>query len=77
MSDKEREVFTGTVIWFQHSYGFISWNKNNIPQPDLFVHYSDIAIEGFRTLKKGEQVSFELGLNHRQQPKATNVQLIK
>ncbi len=48
----------GTVKWFnnQKGYGFIS----QIEGPDVFAHYTAIAGEGFRTLKEGEEVEFEI-----------------
>lgn len=69
------EEFTGIVIWFNREYGFISWIKDGQAQKDLFLHYSDIAMDGFKTLNKGQKVIFSLGLNHRQQPKAINVRI--
>ena len=49
----------GTVKWFNDSkgYGFIEQAEGN----DLFVHFSAILSEGFRTLQEGEKVEFELG----------------
>jgi CspA family cold shock protein len=49
---------TGTVKWFnnQKGYGFIS----QVGGPDVFAHYTAIAGEGFRTLKEGEEVEFEI-----------------
>ncbi len=48
----------GTVKWFnnQKGYGFIS----QVDGPDVFAHYTAIAGEGFRTLKEGEEVEFEI-----------------
>ena len=48
----------GTVKWFNDSkgYGFIE----NSGGGDVFVHFSAIAGEGFRTLAEGEEVEFEL-----------------
>ena len=48
----------GTVKWFNDSkgYGFIEQAEGN----DLFVHFSAILSEGFRTLQEGEEVEFEL-----------------
>lgn len=48
----------GTVKWFNDSkgYGFIEQAEGN----DLFVHFSAILSEGFRTLQEGEKVEFEL-----------------
>ena len=49
----------GTVKWFNDSkgYGFIEQAEGN----DLFVHFSALLSEGFRTLQEGEKVEFELG----------------
>lgn len=79
MSDVEsKQSFIGNVLWFSNArgYGFISWNKENIMQKDLFVYWSDIAMEGFKTLLPGQTVSFEIGLNHKSQPKAINVKIV-
>lgn len=48
----------GTVKWFNDSkgYGFITESSGE----DVFVHHSQIVAEGFRTLKEGEEVEFEL-----------------
>ena len=48
----------GTVKWFNNAkgYGFI------VPEhggDDLFVHYSSIEMEGYRTLKAGQEVSYD------------------
>jgi CspA family cold shock protein len=49
---------TGKVKWFNDSkgYGFIKQNEGR----DIFVHYSEIQGDGFRTLAEGETVEFEL-----------------
>ena len=51
---------TGTVKWFseQKGYGFITPDDG---ARDLFVHYSNIAGDGFRSLAKGQQVEFGVG----------------
>jgi CspA family cold shock protein len=47
----------GKVKWFNETkgYGFIEQNGDK----DVFVHYSAIRMEGFRTLKEGQEVEFE------------------
>ncbi len=49
---------TGTVKWFnaQKGYGFLS---NDEGGDDVFVHFSAIQSEGFKTLEEGQKVSFE------------------
>jgi CspA family cold shock protein len=71
-----QEVFTGKVCWFNNSYGFIEWDRDGAKQKDLFIHFSDIACEGFKTLKKGQAVSFTIGVNNRGVPKACDVKVI-
>lgn len=48
----------GTVKWFNNvkGYGFIEFENLE----DIFVHYSAIVKEGYKTLKEGELVSFKL-----------------
>ena len=49
----------GTIRWFDNKkgYGFIEMEKDG---KDLFVHYSAIAMEGYKTLKAIEEVEFEI-----------------
>jgi CspA family cold shock protein len=48
----------GTVKWFNNEkgYGFISRESG----PDVFVHYTSILSEGYRSLNEGDRVSFEV-----------------
>ena len=48
----------GTVKWFngQKGYGFITKDDGQ----DVFVHYSSIAGQGFRSLEEGQRVEFEI-----------------
>jgi CspA family cold shock protein len=50
---------TGTVKWFNESkgFGFISPDDGS---KDVFVHFSAIASEGFRTLAEGQQVTYDV-----------------
>jgi CspA family cold shock protein len=60
----------GKVKWFSDSkgYGFISQENG----PDVFVHHSNIAGEGFRTLEEGQEVEFEI-VEGKKGPQAQNV----
>lgn len=60
----------GTVKWFnnQKGYGFISDEQGN----DVFVHFSGISTEGFKTLEEGAQVEFDV-TDGAKGPQATNV----
>jgi CspA family cold shock protein len=48
----------GTVKWFNDAKGFGFIKQDNLP--DVFVHYSQIVGDGFRTLEEGQTVQFEL-----------------
>lgn len=50
---------TGTVKWFNNAkgYGFILPDSENV---DLFAHYSSIEMDGYKTLKAGQVVSFDI-----------------
>jgi len=58
MSDSDSSTLKGTVKWFNDAkgFGFIAHSSGR----DVFVHYSVIATEGFKTLKDGETVEYEL-----------------
>ncbi len=60
----------GTVKWFnnQKGFGFISDEQGN----DVFVHYSGIVTDGFKSLEEGQAVEFEV-VQGAKGPQATNV----
>ena len=60
----------GTVKWFnnQKGYGFISDEAGN----DVFVHYSGLVMDGFKSLDEGASVSFEV-ITGENGPQAVNV----
>ncbi len=49
---------TGTVAWFNNAKGFGFLKEEG--QPDIFCHYSAIQTDGFKTLREGETVEFEV-----------------
>lgn len=61
----------GTVKWFnnQKGYGFISVEGND---KDIFVHYSGLVNEGYKSLEEGQQVEFDI-IEGGKGPQATNV----
>lgn len=61
----------GTVKWFDNEkgFGFIEIEGSD---DDAFVHYSDIEMDGFATLKEGERVTYELTETEKG-PKAVDV----
>ena len=68
------ETKIGTVIWFssKKGIGFIAREG----EADLFVHYSNIIAEGYKTLREGQKVSYELGENHKG-PQGVNVRVVE
>ena len=64
-------VSTGTVKWFNASkgFGFITPGDGG---SDLFVHYSEIKMDGYATLEENQKVSYEVG-EGRKGPCANNV----
>ena len=63
----------GQVKWFNNSkgYGFIGHNDG----PDVFVHYSAIAGDGYRILNEGDAVEFEI-MQGAKGPQAANVKVV-
>lgn len=65
-----REMPQGKVKWFNDAkgYGFIETPEGK----DLFVHYSAINMDGYKTLAEGQQVSYEV-VHGAKGPQASNV----
>ena len=61
---------TGVVKWFnaEKGYGFISQDDG----PDVFVHFSAIDMQGYKTLEEGQRVEFEVTQGQKG-PQAANV----
>jgi CspA family cold shock protein len=65
---------TGTVKWFNENkgWGFIVPDEGG---DDVFVHYSAIETEGFKTLKEGQKIDYELKLGKNGKYQADNVKM--
>jgi CspA family cold shock protein len=66
-------VQEGTVRRFneEKGYGFVVADGSD---EELFVHYTDVTGEGYRSLRQGERIAFEVGEQHRRMgPRARNV----
>ena len=61
----------GTVKWFnsEKGYGFISQKDGE----DLFVHFSEIKLDGYKTLDEGQAVSFDVVTGRDGKLQASNV----
>ena len=66
-----QDMASGTVKWFNDSkgFGFITPDDGG---KDLFVHHSEIAAEGYRSLNEGQKVSYTAGEGQKG-PQATQV----
>lgn len=56
---KDKNMANGTVKWFNNAkgYGFIRPSEGG---DDIFAHYSTITMDGYRSLKAGQEVTFEM-----------------
>lgn len=68
---RKQEMEQGTVKWFnaEKGFGFIQREEGD----DVFVHFSAIQGEGFKTLEEGQAVTFDIEESDRG-PQATNVE---
>jgi cold shock protein len=66
-------IVSGTVKWFspEKGFGFVTCSDGS----DVFVYYTEIQTEGFKTLQKGQKVQLEIFAGERG-PQAFNVRLI-
>ncbi len=67
-------MMVGRVKWFNNDkgYGFIEYKENE----DVFVHYSAIELDGYKTLSEGQLVEFKL-VETSKGYQALNVKLVK
>lgn len=67
------ERFVGTVKWFNGTkgYGFIARDDG----PDVFVHFSALSMEGYRSLEQGQKVEFSIEQGPKG-PQASNVTIL-
>ena len=73
--ERKFQMATGTVKWFNDSkgFGFITPDDGSV---DLFAHYSAINMNGFKTLKEGQKISFEISQGAKGK-QASNIQEVK
>lgn len=72
---KIEDDMNGKVKWFDNKkgFGFIIADEDS---KEIFVHYTDIVKEGFKTLDEGQRVTYELG-DGAKGPQAVNVTVIE
>lgn len=66
--------FKGVVKWFNNAKGFGFLGREN--GPDVFVHYSAIHSDGYKSLKEGDEVEFDV-IEGAKGPQADQVMVIK
>lgn len=68
--------YEGTVKWFNSAkgYGFLGRDDG---EADVFTHFSSIQTEGYKSLKEGDPVTFDVIVGEKGRPQADNVQVRK
>jgi CspA family cold shock protein len=67
---RSSKMAEGTVKWFNDAKGFGFIEQDN--GPDVFIHFSEIQGDGFKSLAEGDRVSFEI-TDGQKGPQAANV----
>ncbi len=65
----------GTVKWFNNAKGFGFLGREE--GPDVFVHFSSIVSEGYKSLKEGDAVEFEIIQGPAGKPQADQVRVVR
>jgi CspA family cold shock protein len=66
--------YRGTVKWFNNAKGYGFLGRDN--GADVFVHYSSIQLDGYKTLKEGDEVEFDV-IQGAKGPQADQVASVK
>ena len=74
LAERKAKMAEGKVKWFnpEKGYGFISRDDGD----DLFVHYSEIQIDGYKTLEEDAQVEFDITTGQNGKLQASNVRKV-
>ncbi len=72
--ESDRNMATGTVKFFNNEKGF-GFITPSTGEKDVFVHFSNVVGDGFKSLEEGQQVEFDVG-EGRKGPEAQNVRVI-
>jgi len=72
--NEDRNMAKGKVVWFSNAKGF-GFLSNDDGGPEIFVHYSGIASDDYKTLKQDQPVEFEI-VKGKKGPQAENVRVI-
>lgn len=66
--------YTGTVCWFNNAKGYGFLGRDGAP--DVFVHFTSIQSDGYKSLKEGEQVEYDV-VQGEKGPQADGVRRLK
>lgn len=74
-TEKVNDTLRGEVCWFSAGKGFGFLSQEN-GGDDIFVHFSAVEMEGYRTLKEGQRVTYEVETGPKGKPQAARVKVI-